>query len=300
MTQSRRPDAAWSTHLALLLVQASFAAGAVEGKIALAPRALGGEAISPWAMAMMRMACAALFFRALPHSRPAAPLERVDHARIALLSLLGIVVNQTLFLLGLRLTSAFTAALLAGTIPVFTALISVLLGTDRASVRLFAGVLASFGGVAYLVGVRHVDVGALIIAANCLSYSAYLVLAGKTIRKIGAIPTISWVFTWGSILFAPIGLVAIARDAPQWTGRGASFIAFYVLVPTIVAYGANAFALGRTTAATVAIYVNLQPILAAVLQWLQLGQRLTGRMMAASAMIVGGLLLVALRRPARR
>jgi drug/metabolite transporter (DMT)-like permease len=233
----------------------------------------------------------------LPWSKPTAPIAARDHARIALLSLLGIVVNQTLFLLGLRLTSAFAAALLAGTIPVFTALISVFLRTDRPSIRLFAGVLASFGGVAFLVGIRHVDVGALVIAANCLSYSGYLVLAGPTIRKVGAVPTITWVFTWGALLFAPIGVGAVAHDAPHWSPRGWALIAFYVAVPTIVAYGANAFALGRTTAATVAIYVNLQPMLAALLQWVQLGQPLTARMVGASAMIVGGLLLVALRRP---
>jgi drug/metabolite transporter (DMT)-like permease len=293
----------WKTHAALLVVQLSFAAGAVEGKLALGPRASGGEGISPWALAMSRMAAAALFFQLLSlrsanggaSRAPSTRLAKADHARIALLSLLGIVVNQTLFLLGLRMTTAFVAALLAGTIPVFTALIAVATRTDRPSVRLGLGVMASFGGVVYLVGLRKVDFGALVIAANCLSYAAYLVLAGPTIRRLGAMTTIRWVFTWGAILFAPIGLPALMADAVQWSARGRLLVAFYVLVPTIIAYAANAWALGRTTAALVAIYVNLQPVLAALLQWLQLGVPLTTRMVAASAMIVAGLALVASR-----
>lgn len=287
--------------MALLVVQAAFAAGAVEGKIALSPPAAGGEGVSPWALAMARMVGAALFFHALgPFLRKGAT-ERVrlgvgDHARLAGLAMLGIAVNQALFLLGLRITTAFVAALLAGTIPVFTAVVTVAMGRESPSLRLWAGVAASFAGVAWLVGVRSVDVGAMVIAANCLSYSLYLVLSGPTIQRLGAIRMITWVFTWGAVLFAPIGVPALIADAPTWTPRGMSLVAFFVLVPSIVAYSANAWALGRTTATVVAIYVNLQPLLAALLQWVQLGQRVTGRMVVASGMIFAGLWLVATRR----
>jgi hypothetical protein len=74
---------AWPTHAALLAVQAAFATAAVEGKLALAPVAQGGEGIDPLALAMARMTGAALFFQVVMRGTGRLRLLRwVDHARI--------------------------------------------------------------------------------------------------------------------------------------------------------------------------------------------------------------------------
>src|SRR4051812_13587059 len=90
---------AWATHAALLVVQVAFASQAVEAKIAMDPREAGGEGISPWAVAMVRMIGAALFFQM--YTRATGSLRRTtwrDRGSLAVLSILGIVLNQTLFL----------------------------------------------------------------------------------------------------------------------------------------------------------------------------------------------------------
>ena len=111
---------AWGTHAALVLVQFAFASQAVEAKVAMMPRADGGEEIFPEALAMIRMLGGALFFRAIAGVRReyGAPISRADHLRLAGLSILGIALNQTLFLLGLRWTTPFSVSLLGATIPV--------------------------------------------------------------------------------------------------------------------------------------------------------------------------------------
>src|ERR1700728_4317834 len=91
-------------HAALVVVQVAFASQAVEGKIVMGPRAAGGEGVSPFAVAMVRMLGAALFFQAF--TRATGTLRsttRRDHAILAGLSILGIVLNQALFLIGLRM-----------------------------------------------------------------------------------------------------------------------------------------------------------------------------------------------------
>jgi drug/metabolite transporter (DMT)-like permease len=288
-------------HLALLLVQLSFATGAVEGKLAMAPLADGGGGVSPLALAMTRMLAAALVFQAAGRALGLVrAISRRDHVAVLGLALLGVVVNQILFLVGLRLTSAVSAALLCATIPVFTAVIAVAARREQGSPRLVAGLVVAVLGVLWLTGVRSVDRGSLLVAANCLAYSAYVVFARDVIVRMGAATFITWVFTWGAIVLAPVGLPAVVRDVPAWGARAYVLVAVVVLVPTIVAYAVNAWALGRAEATLVAIYVCLQPVLAAVLARVQLGHALHARMGGSAALIFAGVFLVATRRRARQ
>jgi drug/metabolite transporter (DMT)-like permease len=289
-----RARASWATHVALLVVQVAFSIGAVEGKLAMSPIDTGGGAVAPEALAMARMLGAAAFFQGL------AALNRVrvslaDQLRLAGLSVLGIVLNQALYLWGLRQTSAFSAALLGATIPVFTAGIAVLAGHERANVRTAIGLAFAFAGVLWLTGIHSVDVGAVVIAINCLAYSLYIVFSRKTIQRLGAITVITWMFTWGALLFAPFGASALVHGAATWTPRAWVLVAVVVAIPTVVAYGTNAWALGRSTPSLVTIYIYLQPLFTAILQWLQLGQGLAARMIVAAAFILFGVGVVATR-----
>ena len=113
-------------------MQFAFASQAVEAKLAMMPRALGGEEIFPEALAMIRMLGGALFFQAILGLRKgaAASISRADHVRLAGLSIVGIALNQTLFLMGLRWTTPFSASILGATIPIFAAGLAVLFGKE--------------------------------------------------------------------------------------------------------------------------------------------------------------------------
>jgi drug/metabolite transporter (DMT)-like permease len=287
-------------HAALLVVQIAFASQAVEGKIAMGPRATGGEGISPFAIAMVRMLAAAVFFQVTTRALGLArALSWRDHARLAGLSVIGIALNQTLFLLGLSLTTPTTASLLSVTIPVFTAAIAVITGAERPTVRLALGILSSVAGALWLTGIHEVDKGAAIVVANSLSYSAYVVFSRSIIRRLGAVVVVTWVFTWGAVLFAPIGLPALVADAPAWTPRGLAFVGYIVVMPTIVAYVCNAWALGRSSPTLVTIYIYAQPVIASLLAWVQLGQPVAPRTAGAAVLIALGVAIVAARRDVR-
>ncbi len=289
----------WRVHLALLVVQVAFASQAVEGKIAMAPRVSGGEGISPLAIAMVRMFGAAIFFQVFTRAGGLLrPTTWRDQRWLAALSLAGIVLNQALFLLGLRLTTPMTAALLAVTIPVLAAAMAVGVGQERASWRLAAGLGLSIAGVVWLTGVRRVDLGAVVVLGNCVSYAAYIVFSRKTIRRLGTFTVITWLFTWGAALFAPFGMPSVAAELAAWTPRGWAFLLYILAVPTIVAYLCNAWALGRSTATLVTIYIYVQPVMAAVLAWFQLGQAVSDRMIGSAVLIVIGVAVVATRRDA--
>ena len=303
LPQPRAPARLWATHAALMVVQVAFASQAVEGKIAMLPRVEGGEEIAPFAVAMVRMLGAAVFFQVF--ARSSKLLRHVsgrDHLWLALLSVLGIALNQTLFLMGLRLTTPMSAALLGITIPVLTAALAVAFRQEKASARTAGGLGIACAGVVWLVagggGKAAVDRGALIIAINCLSYSAYIVLSRSVIRRLGAFTVVTWIFTWAALLFAPVGASALVHGASMWTSRGWLFLAYIVVVPTIIAYVANAWALGRSNASLVTVYIYVQPLITAVLAWVQLGHTVSPRILIAAALIVIGVAIVSSRAPA--
>jgi len=73
--------------------------------------------------------------------------------------------------------------LLSTAIPVFTLIVSVVLGYDRLSLRRIVGILLAASGVIYLVDPlradfsSHTNIGNLLIVANSFSYAAYIAIS---------------------------------------------------------------------------------------------------------------------------
>jgi drug/metabolite transporter (DMT)-like permease len=284
-------------HVALLIVQVSFASGAIAGKWAM-----NEERVDPVALAFVRAGAGALAFqvaRALFAARREAdakpPIDRGDHARFALFAVLGVCVNQAFFLLGLKRGTASSAALLAATIPVFTAAIAVLARVEKPTARTFLGVSVASAGVLALTGGRDISIGNLLITINSLSYAAYLVFVRPLLQKHGALTAIAWVFTYGALLLAPFGAPALVHDVARWSSRGWLLVGWFVAVPTVLAYLANAWALQRARASIVSAYIYLQPLLVLGLAGKLLGEALSLRVVGAGAAILVGVTIIASR-----
>ena len=280
-------------------MQFAFASQAVEAKLAMMPRALGGEEIFPEALAMIRMLGGALFFQALVRvwTPKSVTIARADHVRLAGLSILGIALNQTLFLMGLRWTTPFSGSLLGATIPIFAAGLAVLFGKEKLSWRTVAGLSLALLGVLSLIGNGSLDRGAILVALNSLSYAAYVVLSRDVVRRVGALRAIAWIFTYAALLFAPFGLRPMLTQVAVLTPRGWGFTLYILALPTITAYLLNAWALARSSATLVTVYIYLQPVIAAVLAWAQLGHGISRRAGLAAVLILAGLGIVASRQP---
>jgi drug/metabolite transporter (DMT)-like permease len=211
---------------------------------------------------------------------------------------IGIALNQTLFLMGLRWTTPFSVAVLSASIPVFAAALAVLLGKEVLSWRTVVGLTLALLGVLSMVGNGSLDRGALLVALNSLSYAAYVVLSRDVVVRVGPLRTVAWLFTYGALMFVPFGFRPMLAQLPALTARGWGFTLYILAVPTILAYLLNAWALGRSSATLVTIYIYLQPLIAAVLAWAQLGLGISRRAGLAAALILLGLGVVA-SRPAK-
>ncbi|WP_437836211.1 DMT family transporter [Sorangium sp. So ce1153] len=277
-------------HAALFFATLAFASLSVEGKLAMSPP----HDVSPAALAMARFLGGAVVF-AGAHLALRTPrvTQLADALHLAVLAFFGVVCNQALLLVGLRITSAVSATLLIAMIPVFTAALAALTGRERFSQRAGAGTAVALFGAAMLTGFAVPRLGDSFALVYALSTAIYVLHAKSALERLGTVTVMAWVFGWGALLFAPVGGVALVREAPSWSLPAALLVAFCVLVPTVLAYAVNAWALRRASPTLVAIYVFLRPPLAALLAWAQLGEALGARTAVAGLVLLAGVTIVA-------
>jgi drug/metabolite transporter (DMT)-like permease len=108
---------------------------------------------SPAGIVFFRIAGSALGFfllqRALVRERVT---DRRDLAAMAGLALIGVVLNQLLFLEGVKRTTASNTNIMVMTIPVITVAIALVWGRERTSWPKLGGIALAAAGAVYLIG----------------------------------------------------------------------------------------------------------------------------------------------------
>lgn len=286
--------------MALIAVQVMFATWPVLGKIAL-------RTLPSLSLVGFRVLGAALALTALGLvTRKLGRIARKDWLLLVASSLLGIVLNQWLFVKGLSLTTAVNATLLGTTIPVFTLLVSLVLGNDRASVRQVLGILLAGAGVVYLIGPDRADfshgsrLGDLLIITNSLCYGTYIAISKRLVSRYNALTVITWIFLVGCVPAVPVGVVSLSKisvaavPVPVWLA-----VAYIILFATVVCYYLNSWALARVAPSTVAVYIYLQPLIAFSIAPLILGEKVSSRVIIASLLVFAGVAVVTMRGRSR-
>jgi len=275
----------------LLFAQIFLGAFPVIGKIALAT-------IPPLPFALFRVAGASALLLLVARFRPREIIARRDRRRFWLLSFLGVSVNQIFFITGLSLSTAINAAILMTTIPALTLFFAILTGRESATARKIAGCLLALAGALVLVGAGRFDwrsnlfLGDLLLLTNAACYSLYLVLSRDLLKKYTAATFIRVTFSMGALPVLVIAAVPVARMSfRQVTPVAWICLAAVIVFASVVAYVLNAWALARTHASRVAIFVTLQPVVATALAIVWIGEIPTAKTAVSAGLIFAGLLL---------
>ncbi len=281
-------------HSALFIVALLFSANYVISK-------LGMRELSPMVFAWLRIAAAAAILALIVHREP--PLSREDARLVAGFSILGVVINAPLFLIGLSMTSVHVAAILITTIPVFTLSLAIALGREPASATRIGGIALACAGALLVVGGESFSgtwrsfFGALLIVLNCLSYALYLVLSKPSMARLSARRVVARMFAVGTFVLLPIAALPLARQDWQSVSGGAWLaLALVILGPTVAAYLIQAWALRYADSSLVATYTYVQPVLATFLGAFFFAETIHPIVIVAAVLIFGGVTLAG--RPA--
>ena len=244
------------------------------------------------------------------------PRGRAIWAKLVLLGVLGVALNQLLFNAGMARSTAIHGVLLMATVPAQTLALGVLLGQERFTPRKLTSVLFGVVGVAVLMRVDTVATtdpgvwwqtrdglpaasfgetllaGDLMIFANSACYALFLALGKSTTRTLDPLALCVGVYTTGAAVVCLFGgPVLWATDLTALPASVWWMIAFVVLGPTVGAYLLNLYALARLPTSMVGLFINLQFVIAVGVAMLWHGEAFDARIVIAGLLVLGGVSL---------
>jgi drug/metabolite transporter, DME family len=256
-----------------------------------APAAASSASIGAARIALGGLLLFAFSVRTSAHRRAVRQLLAVGGAQRAALIAAAVAVAgyQVCFFAAVKATGVAIGTVVAiGSAPVLTGVLSRLTGGPRLDARWMTATVAAVAGCAVLVaggqraGVSGAGVGLAVAAGLC--YAIYAVTASRLISaNHPESPVMGLFFGGAAVLLAPI----LAAGSPGWllTGRGLAVTAYLGVVTTALAYLSYGRGL-RTVSAPVAVTLGLaEPVVAAMLGLVVLGERLSATDVVGLALV---------------
>lgn len=225
---------------------------------------------------------------------PAVIVHRVwpqlqDLPLFILTGFLTVPVNYLLLYQGLALTSATSAALLSGGLPVLFALAAAWFFHERLSTLEWLAVGASTLGVALIVGPlssSHYWLGDALVLVSLFATVAWVMLSKRLLARYSAQVATAYIFMFGTLALLPISLL---WDGPLQlslsSGVWASVLALG-LICTALPYALWNWGLQYVTMSHAGIYQNLESLVGVLLAVTVLHESV------GPGALLGGLLIV--------
>jgi drug/metabolite transporter (DMT)-like permease len=261
--------------------------------------------IPPLAFNALRFPLAAgVVFAALRLRGPLPRLRRGDAWKVAGSALLGNVIYQQFFILGLARTRAGTASVLLAGAPIMTALFSVVAGHERVPLRAWLGVLATFAGIALVVlsaaaapaSGRDTLAGTLLLIAATVAWAAYTVGSRGLVQRYGSLTATAYMLWAGTCGIVLIGVPELVRlDAATVSARSWLAVVYAGALSIGLAYLIWHHGVKQIGNTRTAVYSNLVPVLALAAAWLTLGEVPSAGQVVGAAVIITGVTLTQVR-----
>jgi drug/metabolite transporter (DMT)-like permease len=282
-------------------VGAAVLSSAIGGTAIGATRYLAGT-FDPLALGSFRFGIGFLFLLPLALiSRPHWPARR-DWCAIAALGLLFFFVFPILFNAALSHTTAARGALALSTLPLLTMAVAAALGREHLTLRKTIGVTVAMAGVAIALvsGLQAMPPdawqGDLLMVAAAFCMALYSIWCRDVMNRTGAVAFVTIAMGVGA---AALVAVAVARGsfAPVARLSPVLWIALLYLgaVGSALTFYLWSLALERTTPTRVAISVTVNPISAAIVGLVMLGEPLPWTIPVAIATVFAGIVTAMVR-----
>lgn len=202
-----------------------------------------------------------------------AERERVawrDLTKMFVGALLGITLNQFLFINGIAKTTPVDASIITTSVPIMVLVLSSMFLHDRITSSKVVGiVLGATGAISLIVYSGAVAFGSgqlmgnLLILLNSVSYAFYMIEIKPVMVKYKSVTVMKWVFLFGALQFLPLGLPAALRyPMAEQSVSVIANVAFIVCGATFLAYLFISYGLASIKASTVSVFSYIQPVVA--------------------------------------
>ncbi|CAH0535086.1 hypothetical protein VST7929_02747 [Vibrio stylophorae] len=213
------------------------------------------------------------------------------------LSLLGMVFNQSFGYWAGHYTSATNMALITSMVPLFSLFFSVFLLNQAITMPALLGTLCSLFGVGVMVSqgnwsnlmAQGMNVGDGLMILASLSYGLYCVLLRR------------WQMPFGNWMMVFLqGTAAVVMLSPLWwlsddtipSQQAMPLIAYAAIAASVIAPWCWMKAINQVGVTQAAMYMNLMPIITAVLAAYTLNEELQRYHYVGGLLVIGGVLML--------
>lgn len=261
--------------------------------------------IKPLALVSLRSLFTAGLFWISSLFIPKEPVGKRDLLYLFGFSFLGVVINQSLFLAGLNLTTPINSSVILSTNPIFAFVFTALILKENISVLRGVGLAVGLSGILLLIlheGTPSLQnstfLGNLFTFINTISWALYTIVIKRMLEKYHPVTVMKWIFLFGVLSTVPLGY-------SQWSTTDWSTIpiyiwlsiAFVVLFSTYLGYLLISYGLRKLSPTVVSIYTYIEPIVAAFVATL-IGQDTIDAIKIISAILIfSGVFIVSKSQP---
>ncbi len=211
-------------------------------------------------------------------------------------SVLGIPVLFLVQFKGLSLTTVSHASLMGGTLPMLLAVAAVVFSRERLHFGGWLALLASTIGAVLIAmssktasGPAHASIlGDLLVVFSMLAAIVWILISKRLMQRHSALMVTAAVFWIGTVLLAVVVLTMFGVPSVHYSTRAWIAVAEQGLVATTGATVLWNLGLKRVPASQAGIFVNLEPLVGAILGVSLLHEVLGGMAVAGGALIIGG------------
>ncbi len=250
--------------------------------------------IEPFTFAFFRFVLSSIVLLTIVHlRRNGPPIEKKDYLRIIGLGVLIIPFNQTTYLAGQKMTAASHGALLFATVPIWLFVAGLIHLKEKFMLRRGIGVVLGLAGVIIIINGAAVEIstdyvwGDLIILGAVMAWVYYTILGKSLVVKYGAWRVTAYALSSGSLLYFPFGLYRACTFDYAAVPWGAWLCVLYAAFGvSVTAYVLWYWLLKHMEASRLAVFNNIQPVIASVAALIFLEEPI------GLSLIIGGLIVL--------
>jgi len=255
--------------------------------------------IEPFTFAFYRFVLSALVLLGVTRLRSRTPpIEKKDYWKIIGLGLLVIPLNQSAYLYGQKLTGAGHGALLYATAPIWMFLGGLLYLKEKFAARRVVGVFFGLIGVTIIMTSGAIELGSkyllgdVIIFIAVLAWSAFTILGRPLVLKYGAFRVTAYTIASGSAMYFPFGLYRAVIFDYSSAALGAWLTVVYAaLGVSVAAYVLWCWLLKYMEATKIAVFHNLQPVVASGAAFIFLNEPIGWTFIVGGIIVLSGVII---------
>jgi len=258
------------------------------------------DTLSPSLLLLLRaLIASSIFLVWIIYKRKKLPeMTKRDFLKFIVLGFLCIPLNQYLFFIAIKNTTAANVSLAYALCPAFVLILErIYLKTKSTKLRII-GMAAAFIGASLIFLERGVDlssayfVGNMIALTASFSWALYTVMGKKMINHYGAIYSTGLAIIFGFILFLPIFFISGTEiqissiPTIDWVK-----ILYLGSFTSVIGYVLWYWVLKKIDASKLSVFNNLQPVMTTILAAIFLTQEFTPLFIIGGTITIGGVIL---------